>query len=107
MSVSVAEQQESLSDYGSDFTPDEEEILNDLLQQQPQEHINPITDQDLQLKDAQDEFAPRGARVRNAGYEICPPLSATKAEKRVTFQEIGDGRHAADSMLRSGDDWQY
>ena len=62
MKVSANEKEESLSDYGSDFTPDEEEILKALLQQ-PFEPDNPITQADLKLNDVEDAVNPKGARV--------------------------------------------
>ena len=59
MEGSILEQQDGISDYGSDFTPDEEEILNILLQQVP---AKSIADSDLLLKDIEDNESPRGAR---------------------------------------------
>ncbi|KAL6715168.1 hypothetical protein ACLMJK_007432 [Lecanora helva] len=94
MEVVVNDQQEEFSDYGSDFTPDEEEILKDLLQGPYQEPDNPIEDPDLQLKDADDEIIPRGARVRTMGLELRALQNATKA-KSVRIQVDGDGDHAA------------
>lgn len=42
------------SEYGSDFTPDEEDILNGLLQVQPlPETDNPIVNSELHLRDAE------------------------------------------------------
>ena len=60
MDGAIFEQQDGISDYGSEFTPDEEEILNGLLQQVPAELV---TDSDLLLKDIEDNEGPRGARV--------------------------------------------
>ena len=51
------------SDYGSDFTPDEEEILNALLYPVPEQDDNPNSDSNLVLKDIEDEQGCRGARV--------------------------------------------
>lgn len=60
MEGAILEQQDGISDYGSDFTPDEEEILNVLLQQAP---AGSTTDLDLLLKDIEDDEGPRGARM--------------------------------------------
>ena len=51
------------SDYGSDFTPDEEKILNALLYPLPEQDDNPNSDSNLVLKDIEDEQGHRGARV--------------------------------------------
>ncbi len=91
MAADVGEQQDGFSDYGSDFTPDEEEILRSLLQRAPPEQDNPITDPDLLLKDIEDERTPRGARVRMLGYEPHSMPNLTLVEKRVTIQNDGDG----------------
>lgn len=50
----------STSDYGSDFTPDEEEILNGLLQRLPVGSPSPLG---LLLKDIEDDETPLGAKV--------------------------------------------
>ena len=52
---------EVASEYGSDFTPDEEEILHSLLQQAPSATLT--EDLSLVLKDIEDNESPRGARV--------------------------------------------
>ena len=52
---------ETTSDYGSDFTPDEEEILRSLVQQAPAAALT--EDRGLVLKDIEDHEGPRGARV--------------------------------------------
>ncbi|KAL8726277.1 MAG: hypothetical protein Q9166_006823 [cf. Caloplaca sp. 2 TL-2023] len=49
------------SEYGSDFSPDEEEILHTLLQQAPAATLNENVD--LILKDIEDNESPRGARI--------------------------------------------
>lgn len=89
MAADVAELQDEFSDYGSDFTPDEEEILKGLLQQAPLESDNPIADPDLLLKDIEDERTPRGARVRVLGYEPHSVPTITM-EERATIQDDGD-----------------
>lgn len=52
---------EIASDYGSDFTPDEEEILQSLLQQAPAASLT--EELDLVLKDVEDHEGPRGIRI--------------------------------------------
>lgn len=49
------------SEYGSDFTPDEEEILQSLLQQAPAAKLT--GDHALVLEDIEDHESSRGARV--------------------------------------------
>ncbi len=49
------------SEYGSDFTPDEEEILQSLLQQAPATKLT--GDHALVLEDVEDHESPRGARL--------------------------------------------
>ena len=65
MDVPVTDQQDGLSDYGSDFTPEEEEILNALLHQAPEQvpDDGPNGDPDLLLKGIGNEEGPRGAKV--------------------------------------------
>ena len=98
MDVIVTEQQDGLSDYGSDFTPDEEEILKGLLQQPPREPDNPITDPDLQLKDIDDEAIPKRARVSKLGYDSRLP-SNLASENKIAIQEIGNGGNCSNSMF--------
>ena len=101
MEVITIDQPGEYSDYGSDFTPDEEEILTGLLRQTPQEPDNPITDPDLQLKDIEDEITPRGARVRALGYELRTLPSPTRAKKSVTFQaDVDNSNNPANSVSR-------
>ena len=52
--------QDEASDYGSDFTPDEEEILRSLLQQTPP---TVATYPGLVLNDLEDNEGPQGAKV--------------------------------------------
>ncbi len=67
MEGAILEQQDGISDYGSDFTPDEEEILNVLLQQAP---AGLTTDFDLLLKDIEDDEGHRDATLsRTLGRE--------------------------------------
>lgn len=87
--------QEELSDYGSDFTPDQEEILNGFLQQEPVP-----SDSDILIKDIKDEETPRGARICKSGHEEHPPLpSPTGQKKRVTIQI--DGHSDSDILSKS------
>ncbi|KAL8908599.1 MAG: hypothetical protein Q9207_000687 [Kuettlingeria erythrocarpa] len=55
-----------VSDYGSDFTADEEEILSGLLLQQAP--TSPATGVDLVLKDIEDDGSLRGARIARRCY---------------------------------------
>lgn len=93
MDPSVADQQD---EYGSDFSPDEEEIINGLLQA-PREPNNPITDSDLLLNDVEDEKTPRGTIVRRLGCEQRLLLSPATEKRRVTIQVDGNGDNPADS----------
>lgn len=52
MNASTAVPQDGNSDYGSDFTPEEEEILNTLLQLSPPD---PVSDLDLLLAGIDDD----------------------------------------------------
>ena len=52
---------EIASDYGSDFTLDEEEILQSLVQQAPAATFT--EELDLVLKDVEDHEGPRGIRI--------------------------------------------
>ena len=63
MEDAILDQQDGVSDYGSDFTPDEEEIVNALLQQVPAESV---VDSNLLLRDIEDDEGPRGARLPRA-----------------------------------------
>ncbi|KAL8816359.1 MAG: hypothetical protein Q9223_004617 [Gallowayella weberi] len=59
---------DTTSNYGSDFTPDEEEILHSLLQEAPAATLP--EDLDLALKDINDNETPRGARIpRRSQYQ--------------------------------------
>ena len=79
------------SDYGSDFTPDEEEILSSLLQQAP---ITPTEDSGLILRDLEDDEGPRHARMprmyeRQRGQSI-HPSTLTASQSAHIAVEIGD-----------------
>lgn len=70
---------DATSDYGSDFTPDEEEILSSLLQRAPAAHFE---DTGLLIKDIEDNESSRGARVPRT-YPWRQHLSASK---KIPFQ---------------------
>jgi len=105
MEVPFPDQHDRLSDYGSDFTPDEEEILNGLLQQVPDQGDNPNTDPDQQLKDIEDNEGPRGARIpRRLGYQQLStqhPSPQTPEKRRVTIQFDGNSSPSTNGMLRA------
>lgn len=63
MEMPIAGQQDGYSDYGSEFSPDEEEILDALLHQTVNQDDGPNRDPDLLLRDIEIEEGPRGARV--------------------------------------------
>lgn len=101
MDMPVADQQDGFSDYGSEFTPDEEEILNGLLHQSPEQDDGPNRDPDFLLKDLKDEEGPRGARIlRRQGQQSqeYPPLPLSKT--RFTIQLDGDNNRSADIESR-------
>lgn len=80
------------SDYGSDFTPDEEEILNALLHPVPEQDDNPNSDSNLVLKDIEDEQGHRGARVpysHGPQSQAYPPLPVSKTRDAVQL-DSGD-----------------
>ena len=105
MELSVTDQDDGLSDYGSDFTADEEEILKGLLEQVPSHESNlPEASSSLQLRDIEDDENPRGAKVlRRLGYEErsydLPEVQLLEREKRmVTIQLEGDSSLSANGM---------
>ena len=107
--MDVTDQQDGLSDYGSEFTPDEEEILNGLLQRVPFEPNNQTTLPSLQLRDIEDDEVPRGAKVlRRLGHERRsyddPEMQrqpSVQEKSRVTIQIDGDSHLSANSTLRA------
>lgn len=103
MDMPVTDQQDGFSEYGSDFTPDEEEILNALLQQPPEQDDGPNTDPDLLLKDIEDEKGPRGARIPCRQGQQCQehlPLPVSKT--RIRIQLDGHIGRPANSTLCAG-----
>lgn len=102
MDVIVTDQQDVFSDYGSDFTPDEEEILNALLHHTSEQDDSPNTDPNLLLKDIEDEERPRGARVpHRQGQQSQEYLPLPLSKTRVTIRLEGDNNYSANSRFRS------
>ena len=106
MEVAVTDQDDGLSDYGSDFTADEEEILKGLLEQAPAHEANiPEASPSLQLRDIEDDESPRGAKVlRRLGYERrnydVPAVQLLESEKSmVTIQIEGDSSLSPNGMF--------
>lgn len=58
----VPKRQDDTSDYGSDFTPDEVELLSGLLYGVPESDLPPILP-DLRLENIEDNEGPPGARL--------------------------------------------
>lgn len=105
MEVAFTDQNDGLSDYGSDFTADEEEILRGLLEQAPFHEANlPEASSNLQLRDIEDDESPRGAKVlRRLGYERqnhdMPAVQLPEREKSmVTIQIEGDSSLSPNGM---------
>lgn len=102
MDAPVTDQYDGLSDYGSDFIPDEEDLLNGLLQQVPDQGDNPNTDPDQQGKDVGDNEGPRGAKLpRRLGrdQDLGQNVSPQTPEKRKYTIEV-DGDTSTNGMLR-------
>ena len=102
MDIPVTGQQDGFSDYGSDFTPDEEEILNALLQKTPKQDDGSNKDPDLLLKDTEHERGPRSAKIpRRQGqqYQEHSPLPLSKTSITIQFDSHND--RSANSMLRA------
>ena len=98
MDMPVTDQQDGFSDYGSDFTPDEEEILNALLH--PKQDDGPNTDPDLLLKNIEDEQGPRCARVPHRQGQHFPEHSSLPVSKtRITIRLDGDNNRSANSTF--------
>lgn len=76
------------SEYGSDFTPDEEDLLNNLLQVQPiLETDNPIVKSELQCRDVEESLE---------GL-LCLRLPATATDNRLLPQLFNPLRVRANS----------
>lgn len=93
MDASVVDQQDATSDYGSDFTPDEEVILDSLLQQH---HVLLDPDLDLLLADIENDETFHYAQIpfRRPNHKTRsnsgPPLWQFYAKKRKISIEIED-----------------
>ena len=105
MELSVTDHDDGLSDYGSDFTADEEEILRGLLEQRPSPAASLLeASPSLQVRDIEDDENPRGAKVlRRLGYERrshnLPEVQTLEREKRmVRIQIEGDSSFSANGM---------
>ncbi|KAL8925345.1 MAG: hypothetical protein Q9172_002276 [Xanthocarpia lactea] len=82
------------SEYGSDFTPDEEEILHSLLQQA---HSATLTeDLSLVLKDIEDNESPRGARL--------PRIDARHPQQLSDSNQITTRRQTPHVTVKAADD---
>ena len=90
MAASLVDEQDGGSDYGSEFTPDEEEILNGLLQEAPFEPDNPITDPEHQIKETEDALT-QGVKVRRLGHDEHSFSSPFTGDTRSTTQVHSDG----------------
>lgn len=68
------------SEYGSDFTLDEEEILNGFLQEPPRFGVadNPIRDLESQLEDAEDDGGLHGVKLPR-----CSPYASYASDRRL------------------------
>lgn len=98
----ATDQQDGFSDYGSDFTPDEEEILNALLHQGPEQvqDDNPNTDPDLLLKGIGHEEGPRVAKVpRRQGQQSQEYTSLPLSETSIAIRLDGDNNRPEDSTF--------
>ncbi len=85
---------EVASEYGSDFTPDEEEILHGLLQQAPSATLT--EDLSLVLKDIEDDESPRGARV--------PRVDARHRQQLSDNNQINSRRQTPHATVKAADD---
>ena len=88
---------DGISDYGSDFTPDEEEILNGLLHPEQQDTLEDL-DAGLCVKDIEDEESPRGAKVRRLvleqQHQPLPQIALSDEKKRIDIQIDGDSANS-------------
>ena len=102
MEVPVIGQEDGFSDYGSDFSPDQEEILNRLLHQSAEQDDCPISDPGLLLQDIEHEQGPRGARVpHRQNQQKSGPTLPILYENTFAIQLNGDNSSSANSMCRS------
>ena len=102
MDIAVTGQQDGFSDYGSDFSPDEEEILNRLLYHNPKQDDGPVRDPDLILQDIEHEKGPRGARVpRRQDQQIKDQSLLLLYQDNLAIQLDGDNHPPANSTCRA------
>ena len=102
MEMPVIGQEDGFSDYGSDFSPDQEEILNRLLHQSPEQDDCPISEPGLLLQDIEHEQGPRGARVpRRQDQQKSGPTLPLLYEKTFAIQLNGNNNPSANSTCHS------
>ena len=95
MDMPITGQQDGVSNYGSDFSPEEEEILNGLLHQSPEQDDGPNKDPDLLLQDIEHDQSPRGARVPLR--QCAKNTLSLSSQKSVAIQFDGDNGPSANS----------
>ena len=88
MDEPVSGLQDDLSNYGSDFSSGDEEVLNALLHQTSGQDDCPNRDPVLLLKDIEDQEGPRGARVlrrrgQNSQEKSLPLVSKTRSKTQL------------------------
>ena len=100
MDIPVTDQHDGFSDYGSDFSAGEEEIINGLLHQNPEQDDDPT--RDLLLQDIEHEKGPRGAKVPCRQYQQNQeqPLLLLY-QTNCAIQLDGDHNPSANSMCRA------
>lgn len=99
MDIPVTDQQDGISDYGSDFSPEEEEILNVLLHQTPEQvqDEGPNGDPDLLLKGIGNEEGPRGAKVPRRQGQKSKEYSSLPLSETIHIDD--DKNHSANSTF--------
>ena len=85
--IEVTLERRDSSDYGSDFTLEEESLLSELLHGRP-ELDNPIHESDAQLRDLNEDEVPSKIKVprRFLGSDDPPPSSFPEASDRIPFE---------------------
>lgn len=102
MDIALTGQQDEFSDYGSEFSPDEEEILNGLLHHNSKQDDGPIRDPDLILQDIEHEKGPRGARVpHRQDQQIKDQSLLLLYQDNLAIQLDGDNKPSANSTCRA------
>lgn len=109
MGASTVDHEDGCSDYGSDFTPDEEEILSRLLQLQ-QRPPKLISDVELLLADIGDEAKPQlsrpnptdriGFETREGGWEEGEARLPVEMESNPTNRKFSS-RNGGETNLQS------